>query len=126
MSSTENIIRKTDSAINTRLLFDRFFTKEISYPSNQVDAVIGFFVKRGFDQLAAISISSVLLQQAKQDQLNIQELLDTLEGLDKVKISNLVSAILNANRSKVSKIGYRNESDLQNLESRNIVDLKGF
>jgi hypothetical protein len=120
MSSIEETIRPNDSADKTRLLFDRYFTKQISYPSNQVDAVVGFFRKRGFDELAATSVAGVLLQQAKIDSVNVFTLLDDLTGLDKIKLSNLVTAILNANRSKISKLGYRGEINLENLEARNI------
>lgn len=122
MSGLENIQQFNDSSDKTRLLFDRYFTKEISYPSNQVDAVVGFFRKRGFDELASVSVAAVLLQQAKIDNVNVLELLDSLKGLDKVKLSNLVTAILNANRSKISKLGYRAETVLNNLEARNIIN----
>lgn len=122
MSSTTNISNTSDdSAAFTKLVFDRYFEKEISYPSNQVDAVVGFFVKRGFDQQAAVSVSTVLLQQAKIDQVNVLELIDSLKSYDKVKLSNLVSAILNANRSKISKLGYKTAIDTSNIEARNIL-----
>lgn len=121
MSSIEPLQKPADSADRTRLLFDRYFTQEISYPSNEVNAVVGFFKKRGFDDLAATSVASVILQQAKTDGTNVFELLDSLVGYDKVKLSNLVTAVLNANRSKVSKLGYREEPNLENLEARNIV-----
>jgi hypothetical protein len=121
MSSTNAIQNITDSADRTRLIFDRYFTKEISYPSSQVDAVIGFFRSRNFDELAATSVASILLQQAKIDGINVLELLDSLKGFDKIKLSNLVTAILNANRSKLSKLGYRSETTTNNIEARNIV-----
>ncbi len=121
MSSITTLTETTDSSKNTRLLFDRFFQKEISYPSNQVDAVVGFFKARGFEDSAAISVGSVLLQQAKIDGINVLELLDSLKGLDKVKLSNLVTAILNSNRSKISKLGYRSETTANRVEARNII-----
>jgi hypothetical protein len=121
MSTIENLQQSTDSADKTRLLFDRYFTQQLSYPSNQVNAVVGFFEKRGFDELASTSVTSVLLQQAKTDGINIFELLDSLKGFDKVKLSNMVTAVLNANRSKISKLGYREPPNLDNLEARNIV-----
>ena len=36
--------------------FDTYFSKELSFPSNQVDAVVSFFTKRGFDKVSAISV----------------------------------------------------------------------
>jgi hypothetical protein len=121
MSTIENLQQSTDSADKTRLLFDRYFTQQLSYPSNQVNAVVGFFEKRGFDELASTSVTGVLLQQAKIDDINVFELLDSLKGFDKVKLSNMVTAVLNANRSKISKLGYREPPNLDNLEARNIV-----
>jgi hypothetical protein len=121
MSSIEKNIRPKDSADKTKIIFDTFFEKEIAYPSNQVDAVIGFFVRRGFQQQAAQSVGSILLQQAKIDNVNVLELLDTLNTLDGVKLSNLVTAILNANRSATSKLGLRSEYTANSVESRNIL-----
>lgn len=121
MSSTTNIETTTDSSKETRILFDRYFQKEISYSSNQVDSVIGFFRSRGFDELASISVSAVLLQQAKGDNINVFELLDTLKFYDKVQLSTLVTAILNNNRSKLSKIGYRIPNSVNITEARNIL-----
>jgi hypothetical protein len=122
MSTIENLQNPKDSADRTRLLFDRYFTKELSYPSNSVDAVVGFFKNKGFGELASTSIAAVLLQQAKIDNINVFELLDSLKGLEKVKLSNLVISVLNANRSKVSKLGYRNDANLNNVEARNIIN----
>jgi hypothetical protein len=121
MSSTTNIETNTDSSKEIRLLFDRFFQKEISFSSNQVDSVIGFFRSRGFDELASISVAAVLLQQAKLDNVNVFELLDTLKFFDKIQLSNLVTAILNNSRSKLSKIGYRIPNAINVFESRNIL-----
>jgi len=97
--------------------------ESLSFPSNQVDAVVGFFENRGFDTLASTSVASVLLTQAKVDNANIMELLDQLKGYDKVKLTSLIVAILNANRSNVSKLGYKSveATNTDNLVSRNIM-----
>ena len=50
-----------------RALFDKFFLHQITFPSNQIDAVLGFFLKRGFDDEAARSTGIVLLNQAYFD-----------------------------------------------------------
>jgi hypothetical protein len=121
MSSSEQIKTTTDSQQATRELFNRFFTKSISYPSNKVDAVIGFFEKRGFDKNAAISVASVLLEQSVIDGINVFELLDKLKGYDSVRLNSLVTAILNNNRSKISKLGYRQEREINQLEYRNVI-----
>jgi hypothetical protein len=121
MSSFSDETKPQDSTDKTRVIFDRFFEREIAYPSNQVDAVIGFFVRRGFQEQAAQSVGSVLLQQAKIDGVNVLELLDTLNGLDSVKLSNLITAVLNANRSAISKLGLRTQNTTSSIEARNIL-----
>ena len=40
----------------TRLFFDAYFTKSLSYPSNELDATVGFFENRGFDPVSARSV----------------------------------------------------------------------
>jgi hypothetical protein len=105
---------------SVKAFFDKYFVKKISMSANEVDSVVGFFEKRGFDKQSAIATSSVLLQQAKIDNVKVFSLLDTLRGLNEVQISQLVAAILNSNRSAVSGLGYRINSDFITKEQRNI------
>ena len=109
-----------DSAKETKQFFDRYFTKQISLTSNEVDTVVGFFTKRKFSKDAAIAVSTVILQQAKAEEKNVFSLIDTLEGYDQVQLSKLVSAILNNNRSKISALGYKNNYTTQTTENRNV------
>ena len=112
---------KTDSSDDVKSFFDRYFTHEITFPSNQIDAVLGFFFKRGFDEESAKSTSIVLLNQARIDNVNPMVLLDTLEGLTEVQLSQVVAEILNFYREKSSALGYRLVNDDETFESRNIV-----
>ena len=121
-SITDSSIRQpTDSAGEVKEFFNKYFSKKISVTSNQGDSVVGFFQKRGFDKNSATAIASVLLQQAKIDNVNVYKLLDTLGGLNEVSISKLVAPILNTNRSKMSAIGFSVESTQETSEKRNIV-----
>lgn len=120
MSEYSKTVVYQDSATETKQFFDRYFVDSVSYPSNQVDAVVGFFKKRGFDDVAANSVAGVLLQQAKVDNVNVFKLLDTLKGLESRQLSSVIAQVLNANRSKVSTIGYRNTEKQTPLETRNI------
>lgn len=122
MSDLTTLKKTTDSADKTKLLFNNYNKKQLSYPSAEVDAVVGFFEKRGFEKTAAFSVASVILEKAKQDGVRVFSLLETLEYLDKVKLSNLILNVLNSNRSSVSKIGYKTEQTDNYLESRNIID----
>lgn len=110
-----------DSAYETKEFFNKYFVDSISYPSNQVDAVVGFFEKRGFEKSVAISVSSVFLQQAKVDNINVFELLDTLKGIDGRQLSTVVTQVLNLNRSRISTLGFRNTEKSIPEEVRNIL-----
>jgi hypothetical protein len=120
-TSTINLV-PTDSASSVKEFFNKFFVEPISYPANQVDAVVGYFEKRGFDTISATGVATVLLQQAKIDNVNVFKLLDTLKGISDVQLSQVVAEILNYNRSKVSTLGYKINSTSDRTESRNIVD----
>ena len=101
--------------------FDTYFSKELSFPSNQVDAVVSFFTKRGFDKVSAISVSTTLLQQAKIDDVKIFKLLDTLSGLNEIQLSSIVTEVLNYNRPKTSTLGFKRTESADKIEKRNIV-----
>jgi hypothetical protein len=113
---------KGDSAAEIKEFFDQYLVKSISYPSNQVDAVIGFFESKGFEKTAAISTATVLLQQAKIDEVNVFQLIDTLQGLTRVQLSEIVATVLNYNRQKISTLGFRIENSQEKFERRNIID----
>ena len=101
--------------------FNNFYNLEISYNPSEVDAVIGYFLKRGFEKVSAINTASVLLQQAKIDELNVQQLIDTLKGVTDVQLSLIVAQILNFNREKTSVLGFRDEATQSELfNQRNV------
>lgn len=110
-----------DSSDEVRTFFDKYFTQEAIFPSNEIDAVVGFFEKRGFDKIASNSTAIVLLQQSKLDNVNVFTLLDTLKGLTDLQLSAVVSQVLNYNRQKISTLGFRKEDPSELLEKRNIV-----
>jgi|TARA_Y100000389_G_C17434330_1_gene504563 hypothetical protein len=119
MASSDN--PKQESKELTKKFFDNYYNREISYNAADVDAVIGYFLKRGFDNVAAVNTSSVLLQQADRDQITVFQLIDTLKGVNDVQLSNIVAQILNLNRSKVSTLGYKIPEEKQLFEQRQII-----
>ena len=121
MSSSIPTSNTNDSSTKVKQFFDRYYTESISYPANEVDAVVGFFTKRGFDEAAAISVTVVLLQQAKLDNVKVFKLLDTLKGLTDIQISSVVAEILNYSRSKISTLGYKVDNSSDSSDKRNIV-----
>lgn len=106
---------------DVKQFFDKFFVHEITFPSNQIDAVVGFFLKHGFDTESARSTSVVLLNQARLDNVNVFQLVDTLKKLNEVQLSQVVAQILNSYREKTSLLGYRIAPSLDTYESRNIL-----
>lgn len=121
MTTSSFKLEPIDSSAEVKEFFDKYFVDPISYSATQVDSVVGFFLKRGFDQSSATGVATVLLQQAKIDEVNVYTLLDTLKGLTEVEISGLVGEIVNYNRSKVSVIGFKTENTVARQEARNIV-----
>jgi hypothetical protein len=119
MTTSSNPLANTKEL--TTKFFDNYYNKEISYNASEVDAVIGYFLKRGFDKVSAVNTASILLQQAEIDQLTVFKLLDTLKGINDVQLSNVVAQILNLNRSKVSTLGYRVPEEKQLFDQRQII-----
>jgi len=105
---------------DVRQFFDKYFTKTVSYPASKIDAVVGFFENRGFDRTASIAVATVLLQQAKIDNVNIFELLYTLKGLTDLQLSAVVTETLNYSRPSTSSLGYRRTTATDTFETRNI------
>lgn len=106
---------------DSKEFFDKYFVQKVSFPSNQIDATVGFFLKRDFDLESARSTAIVLLNQARLDNVNVFELLDTLKTLTDVQLSQVVAQVLNAYREKTSLLGYRIAPVEDTYESRNIL-----
>ena len=124
MASSDQNVGSTFDKDNTedqKRYFNNYFKTEINYNASEVDAVIGYFLKRGFDKLAAINTASVILQQASIDEVPVFELLDTLSGIDDVQLNNVLAQILNLNRQKTSMLGFRSKSDQELFDHRNII-----
>ncbi len=115
----EKISNTSDKGVTK--FFNNYFSETLTFPTNQVDAVISFFEKRGFDKSAAISVATTLLQQAKLDNINVFKLLDTLKGLSELQLSAIVTEILNYNRERSSTLGFKRTSTSNKTEKRNII-----
>lgn len=109
-----------DSSEEVRSFFDRYYQKEITFPVNQIDSVVGYFLKRGFEESSAKSIAILLLNQARTDNINVFQLVDTLKGLTEVQLSAVVTEILNTYREKTSTLGFKKPVEELTAESRNI------
>ena len=110
-----------DTTGEVKQFFDKFFNKPVSFPSDQIDAVVAFFLKREFDIESARSTAIILLNQSRMENVNVFTLLDTLKGLSDSQLSQVVAQVLNAYREKTSLLGYRIEPLIDNYETRNIL-----
>jgi hypothetical protein len=110
-----------DNANKTKKFFDKYFQRDIYYSAEEVDAAIGYFLSRGFDEISATNTAVVLLQQAQVEDVPVFKIIDTLRGLTEVQLSNVVAQILNINRAKTSTLGFKVDNPITKLEQRNIV-----
>lgn len=110
-----------DSSVEVKQFYDKYFVRPVSFPSNQIDAVVGFFLKRDFDIESARSTAIVLLNQARIENVNVFELLDTLKPLTDVQLSQVVAQVLNTYREKTSLLGYRIAPLTSTYDTRNIL-----
>ena len=120
--ATTNLPLKTstDQDTATRLFFDSYGQTPIEFNAVDVDAAVGFFTGKGFDQDAAIVVAAAILKQARLDSRPVFEILDTLKGFNTVELSILVGEILNNNRVPTSTLGFRTTQVRPN-QTRNIV-----
>lgn len=114
-------IENLSTSQEVKQFFDKYFSKKISFPAEQIDAMIGFFLKRDFDVESARSITIILLNQSKIDSVNPFKLLDTLKTLTDVQLSQVVAQVLNAYRENTSLLGYRVAEVINTFENRNIL-----
>lgn len=110
----------TDSATEVKKFFNRYFTEPLTFPASQIDAVVGFLMKRGFSEQSAKSTGIVLMSQARLENVNIFQLLDTLKNLNSVQLSGVVTQVMNSSREKISILGYKILTVEETAESRNI------
>lgn len=115
-----NISKKSDEG--TRTFFDTYYTKPINLSDNDLNSVVAFFEKQGFDKTASISVANVLLNQAKVQNIKIFKLIDTLRSFEGSKLSSIVAEILNYDRKRTSVIGYKTRRQKKTIESRNIIE----
>jgi len=109
-----------ENTINT--LVTSNYEEDYQFNAGEYDAVIGFFVKRGFSRTSAESTAYVIMAQAKIDNVKPTEILDKLGYASQAQLSELITILLNANRYKSSRLGVRQTLTSSNTVSRNIID----
>jgi len=116
-----NLPTTETTGTDVKTFFANYYKTAVSFPASEIDATIGFFLKRGFDTNSARSTAIVLLTQARVENVSVFKLLDTLKSLTDVQLSQVVAQVLNNNREKTSLLGYRIQAVTDTYESRNIL-----
>jgi hypothetical protein len=115
----KNSIEITKS--NDKLFFSELNRDSLSFNDQEVDSVINYFLKRGFDDVAAVNTALILLRQAGEDKVKVFTLIDLLKGLNDVQLSEVIAQIINTNRTKTSSIGYIFNINREIFDKRNII-----
>jgi S-adenosylmethionine:diacylglycerol 3-amino-3-carboxypropyl transferase len=121
LSSTLNTIATEDTQEDTRAFFDRYFKKQLSFPASQIDAIVGYFLKRGFEETTSKTLCIILLSQARVDNISAFQLLDTLNTLTDIQLNTVITQILNTYREKTSSLGFKKTVETTSFERRNII-----
>jgi len=105
-------------------------TEIISQPAslpintNEFDALVGYFKKRGFEDVPAREISGIFIKKANDDNIPVFKLVDTLRGLNPIELNTIITQVLNLDRIKSSTIGFKKEVTTDNFDLRNIESLQ--
>lgn len=121
MNQNYSNIPVNKSQDSTVQAFDSYTNTPVEINSSVLAAMKGYFTNRDFGEVSAESIAVTIIRQAKQDNYNPMQILDTLKGLDNVQLSGLVSEILNYNRFKSSSLGYADRPQPHPEIQRNIA-----
>jgi hypothetical protein len=98
--------KASQASVNSTVqAFNEYYQFPLQLDTGTLDAMKGFFESKGFDKVAAESISVVIIQQSLQDNINPMTVLDGLSGLTGLDLSTLATQILNYNRFKSSYLG---------------------
>ena len=109
-----------DSATDTLMEFNNYGDIPMEFNAVEVDATIAFFKKNGFSEDAATEVATVLLTQAKIENISVFTILDSMKTASGVELSVFVSQVLNSHRVQTSVLGFRQPYLETNL-TRNIL-----
>jgi hypothetical protein len=100
------VSKNLDPAGPTKVYFDTYGQRVLTFGANEVEQSIAFFTSKGFSNEAATATAMVILDQAKKEGKPVFKILDTLKDFNGLQISSVVAKILNKNRKPISTLGY--------------------
>ena len=74
--------------------------------SNEFDALVGYFKKRGFEDIPSREISGIFIQKASSDNIPVFRLVDTLKGLNPIELNTIITQVINSDRLRSSTVGF--------------------
>lgn len=99
-------------------------TTSLAINSNEFDALVGYFKKRGFEDIPSREISGILIQKATNDNIPVFRLVDTLKGLNPIELNTIITQVINADRPRSSTVGFNQDIKTDNFDLRNIESLQ--
>lgn len=107
-----------NNVVNT---FNSYYEFPIQLDASTFNAILGFFENKGFDKTSAQSITTIMMTQSIQDNINPMTIIDSLGGLNGADLSDLATQILNYNRFKSSYLGVASTVKPFQQVQRNII-----
>lgn len=77
----------------------------VQLDNETLTAMKGLLSSKGFSEESAENISITIMMQARRDNFNPMNVLDSMRSLGQIEMSQFVSEILNFNRYKTSVLG---------------------
>jgi hypothetical protein len=123
MSTYSNLPpRPKPARSDTTRAFENYYSDPVELSSTTLAAMKGYFTNKGFGEVAAENITTIIMTQAHSDGYSPMQILDTLKGLNNLDLSAFVSELLNYNRFKTSSLGYAKEFKPNTEIQRSIID----
>jgi hypothetical protein len=119
-----NLPSKTASGSSSDLTnknLNQYNDVPIQLNNETLTAMKGLLSSKGFSAESAENISITIMIQAKRDNFNPMNVLDSMRGLGEIEMSQLVSEILNFNRFKTSVLGSVQATTPVDIVKRNIL-----
>jgi hypothetical protein len=100
---------------------NQFNDVPVQLHNETLTAMKGLLSNKGFSEESAENISITIMMQAKRDNFNPMNVLDSMRSLGNIELSQLVSEILNFNRFKTSVLGTTQNITPVDFVKRNIL-----
>ena len=109
------------SSDQTNKVLSQYNDVPVQLDNETLIAMKGLLSSKGFSEESAENISITIMIQAKRDNFNPMNVLDSMRVLGNIELSQFVSEILNFNRYKTSVLGSVQAITPVDVVKRNIL-----